>query len=339
MNYHFNYIITIHNKQDLIKEVLLGVIKSCREDSVIYPVLDGCTDDTEKIIDALAEEYKNIKIVKIYAPDVHEIKSLNIALRSIPQTENVLNITLQDDVILQDSNLEKNIITLYDQFGFENVGTVTFRHGATILLNNKLKQIEETDVTESVYGVGMTNQPIPSYSVVEKMVSVRSPECISSHVINTVGYFDEELAPYTWDNHDLSIRCLKNGLRNFVFAVPFISDVNWGGMRKNPHPELARVMKRNKEILYFKHKEFIEKFSQTIQFDALRIAKPFYLKNLPLSLAKDLKLALNIYQNRRKQMLSNPYQRFFIDKIKKNLRSIIYLLISVKIYFRKLINN
>ena len=57
----FNYIITIHNKEHLIRKVLNGVKNSMTENSVIYPVLDGCTDNTEHVIDefqrvALAHE-------------------------------------------------------------------------------------------------------------------------------------------------------------------------------------------------------------------------------------------------------------------------------------------
>ncbi len=341
MKYHFNYIITIHNKQDLIREVLLGVINTSTStnNSNIYPVLDGCTDDTEKIINSIINEYPDRNITKLYAPDVHEIKSLNIALRSIPQDDNVLNICLQDDVILFGNNLEEKVSALYEQFGFNNVGTLTFRHGATIVLDHKNKRVAEKDITESVYGIGMTNQPIPKDMVVEKMIGVRSPECISSHVIKNIGYLDEALAPYTWDNHDLSLRCLKANLRNFVFAIPFSSEVKWGGTRTNPHPEYSRIMERNQQILYTKHKEFIESFSKTIKYSELRIAKPFYLNTINHTKDTEDSELLKNYNERRNLIISNPYQRIQIDVIKKNLRSFIYFLIFLKIYVYKIIYN
>ena len=45
----FNYIITIHNKEDMIEQVMMCVLMCCRDNSHIYPVLDGCTDRTEDI--------------------------------------------------------------------------------------------------------------------------------------------------------------------------------------------------------------------------------------------------------------------------------------------------
>ena len=43
----FYYIITIHNKEDLITDVLNGIKNNISNGKIIC-VLDGCTDDTEK---------------------------------------------------------------------------------------------------------------------------------------------------------------------------------------------------------------------------------------------------------------------------------------------------
>ncbi|MGN6195289.1 MAG: hypothetical protein ACTHOB_10145, partial [Ginsengibacter sp.] len=81
MNPIFNYIITIHNKEDLIEDVLNSVIKCCNANSFIYPVLDGCTDKSEEIVDQIIRENRNISINKIKVNDVHEIMSINEALK------------------------------------------------------------------------------------------------------------------------------------------------------------------------------------------------------------------------------------------------------------------
>ncbi len=47
----FNYIVTIHNKEDLIEQVVNGILIAAGENSHIYLVLDGCTDGTEAVID------------------------------------------------------------------------------------------------------------------------------------------------------------------------------------------------------------------------------------------------------------------------------------------------
>lgn len=332
--YFFNYIITIHNKENLIAEVLNGVIKCAGNTSTIYPVLDGCTDRTEEIIDEIRNSHPNIKIVKLYAPDVHEIKSLNIALKTITQTDRTLNITLQDDVIINEIDLESKISKIYDFIGYEKIGTLAFRHGVNVRLDHQNKMIRETDLTESVYGIGMSNNPLPHNMLIERMAPVRSPECISSHVINTVGLFDEELAPYMWDNHDLSLRCLKAGLHNYVFALPFISDAKWGGMKTNPHPNQTKVDLRNRSYLYKKHFEFLNKKSNKRLFQTLRITKPIVVPSITINPANKNSTII-AYYSRRKQLISSTLKLFYIDVIKKNIRTFMYLLISVKLHLIK----
>ena len=117
-NFRFNYIITIHNKENLIEKVLKSVISCCRENSYIYPVLDGCTDNTESIINSIIADNRQIPIKKIYTPDVHEILSINAALKVASQDEKGCNIILQDDVILEDQELEKKVFTIYDYLGY-----------------------------------------------------------------------------------------------------------------------------------------------------------------------------------------------------------------------------
>lgn len=329
-NYQFNYIITIHNKEDMLSEVLHGVIKSCSDSSVIYPVLDGCTDNSEKIVDTIADEFPHLTIKKIYAPDVHEIKSLNIALKTIPQEGRVLNITLQDDVILNDPDLEAKVAKIYDNIGFDKIGTLSFRHGVNLQLDHKNKMVREMDITESAYGTGMSNIPIPPNFLVERMVSVRSPECISNHIIKNIGILDEALAPYMWDNHDLSLRCLEAGYRNFVFALPFISDAKWGGMKKSTHPNVTKVDLRNRQYLYDKHFEFLKTFSKETNHYRLRVAKPLSIQGIYSDKTKDID-TVNAYTKRRKAMLGSSVRFIYIDVFKKSIRAMQYLFFKFKI--------
>jgi glycosyltransferase involved in cell wall biosynthesis len=48
------YIITIHDKQDLIQRVLEGIVNSTKDSDYktnIICVLDGCTDNSESIVE------------------------------------------------------------------------------------------------------------------------------------------------------------------------------------------------------------------------------------------------------------------------------------------------
>src|SRR5580700_6646727 len=123
----FNYIITIHNKEQLLARTLAGVAACCGPASRIYPVLDGCTDNSEKIVDLFART-SGLDVCKLYAPDVHMLKSVNTGLREIKEG---FTIVLQDDVILEDPALETKIAALYEAFG-PSLGVVSLRLAANL---------------------------------------------------------------------------------------------------------------------------------------------------------------------------------------------------------------
>lgn len=278
--YRFNYIITIHNKQSLIEKVLNAVIKCCGDNSFIYPVLDGCTDGTEAIIDSIITITK-VPIQKLYANDVHEILSLNTGLRAASQEGKGFNILLQDDVILNDQQIEFKIIKIYEFLGYEKVGVLAFRHGENLRLNHDIQEIETVEMIESWYGHGTVSQILPPGHIVKRMVGVRSPECISFEAVKKIGYMDEMLAPYTYDNHDFSIRCIQAGMENYVFAVDFTSDIKWGGMRVNPHPHVRAVMQRNRHLQYKKHYDYLMSFGRYKDYSCSR-SKPMKVPGISI---------------------------------------------------------
>lgn len=257
----FNYIITIHNKQDLIEDVLLSVLLCCRKNSHVYAVLDGCTDNTESIIDSLIVKFKNVPITKVYTNDLHELLTINAGLRAASHNGNGFNIILQDDVVLADFLLEEKIERLYSQVQF-NLGYLSLRLGANIdrsILDND-SHIPLTDYIESVYGHGLPEATplLPDYFV-KRDIPIKSPVCIPFHVINKVGILEEKLAPYAHDDTDYAIRCIEAGYENAVYALKFHSEVKWGGTRINPHPEIAAIQLRNIRFIKNKHEIMIGK--------------------------------------------------------------------------------
>ncbi len=253
----FNYVVTIHNKEDLIERVITGILLSAGENSHVYLVLDGCTDGTEAVVDRLIDECVGLPITKLKAPDVHEILSLNIALRQIPQDGDGYNILVQDDILLSDRHFEKKVLAVNRQFG-HTIGVLSFRHGVNVVVDPSLEEIREEDLIESSYGHGMCAKPLLPEHAVQRMVCLRSPECISFATIRKVGLLDEKYAPYTYDDHDYGLRCLKVGLVNVVYALKVRSRVEWGGMRRKPQPGVGAIMKRNRRYVYQDHKAFIE---------------------------------------------------------------------------------
>ena len=250
----FNYIITIHNKQDLINKVLLSVIQCAGPDSCIYPVLDGCSDDTELIIDNLIAAYPETKIKKLFANDVHELKAINIGLNSANQFGDGYNIILQDDVVLNDMELERKCIYLYRVFN--NLGIVSFRHGAN--LDRSRIYDQNNDIAFSAYvqsECGHYPDPVNTINIgtfTFKEIAIKSPICIPCKVVLEVGPPDERYAP--WDDIAYCWKVSEAGYANGVFALNFISDVDWGTTRtKTQLFEPGEVIAKNIALFRFDH--------------------------------------------------------------------------------------
>lgn len=252
----FNYIVTIHNKQDLIERVVTAILTCAGQNSHVYLVLDGCTDDTERVIDRMMADSVGLPITKLTAPDVHEIRSLNIALRQVPQEGEGYNILVQDDVVLADRNFERQVCAVYEHFA-DRIGVLSFRHGINVACDTELEEVKDEDIIETAYGHGVCSRPLLPGFAVERMVCMRSPQCISFATIRRVGLLDEKYAPYMYDDHDYGLRCLQAGFTNVVYSIKVRSDVEWGGMRRKPQPGVSAIVKRNKRYVYHDHKDFI----------------------------------------------------------------------------------
>ena len=247
----FNYIITIHNKQNLIKEVIMGIIHSAGTNSYIYPVLDGCNDSSEAMLDELIKAYPSLRITKLYANDVHELKSINIGLKAADQTGQGYNIILQDDVILSDKNLENKIISLYRTF--RQLGILSFRHGGNISRDQFHDQhsfeFPLTDYIQNQCGhYPNPKQTLKTGFFTFKEVAIKSPICIPCKIISALGTPEEKYAP--WDDMAYCYKVSDSGYSNGVLAINFLSDVSWGTTRnKKQKFNVERVMVENLKTL------------------------------------------------------------------------------------------
>jgi GT2 family glycosyltransferase len=257
----FNYIITIHNKEDLIEAVLNSVIKCCNPNSFIYPVLDGCIDKSEEIVDQIITKNPNIPIKKIKVNDVHEILSINEALKLSNQSMEGYNILLQDDVILLDFNIEKKIIHLYEKMG-KQLGYLSFRLGGNlkddILESNDGSPFK--DYVENAFGHGSEkSKTLLPGQFAFRSIAIKSPVCIPTLIIKQFGLLDENLSPCFHDDTEYCLRLLKNGYKNGVFAIEYLSDLEWGGTRRKPNQHLYKNIRINMDYIRKKyHNEILK---------------------------------------------------------------------------------
>ncbi|HDY75936.1 MAG TPA: glycosyltransferase family 2 protein [Candidatus Marinimicrobia bacterium] len=270
----FNYIITIHNKEDLIEEVLKCVLMCCRDNSHVYPVLDGCTDNTEKIVDGIINRSSGVPITKVYTPDVHELLSINAGLKAAFQEGEGFNIILQDDVLLLDTTLEDKVHRLY-QWAGPKLGYVSFRMGANFTKDSAKSQnpVPYTDYVENAYGHGIRNaKMLPLGHLAYRTVPIKSPVCLPFKIVREVGMFNEKLAPYGHDDPELAIRIIKAGYHNAVFSLKFESDVDWGGTRTTAHPNLNPIIERNMNYIRNRYSEELTDICLNLQpFEIVKV--------------------------------------------------------------------
>ena len=241
----FNYIITIHNKEELIYDVVISALLCCGSNSHIYCVLDGCTDRTECIIDEILKKYTEVPLTKLYMPDVHELLSINAALKQSPQDMYGYNIILQDDVILADINWEQKVLKLYEWAG-KYLGIISFRLGVNLKrdwgVSDEVPPFQ--DYVENAYGHGLPNTEVllPG-QFTYRAVPIKSPICIPCKIVGEVGLCNEQLAP--WDDTEYAVRALKAGYKNGVFALKFYSKVEWGHTRKAGDQKTSATLSKN----------------------------------------------------------------------------------------------
>ncbi len=312
----FNYIITIHNKEELIAKVLYCVLMCARDNSYIYPVLDGCTDGTEKVIDEIIDNFSGVPITKVFTNDVHELLTINAGLKASNQEGNGYNIILQDDVLLADFKLEEKVENLYEYFG-EKLGYISFRLGAnfqpdTLISNNP---VPYQDYVENVFGHGLSvAEVIYPGQFAFRTVPIKSPVCVPFKIIREIGMYNEDLAPYGHDDPEFAIRLIKAGYKNAVFPIQFYSDVNWGGTRTSPHTEIDIIVERDMNKIRTLHRQELELICRAQQETIIiNLSEKMSQKEIINSSQKEKYLANN--EINRPIEIKNPHYNKFKNNI------------------------
>lgn len=266
----FHYIITIHNKEALLPLVLDGIRRCARSDSVVVPVLDGCTDGSESIVRTFAQS-SGLDVRIALAPDVHEIRAINVGLGSCGPGYCMI---LQDDVVLQDDATESKIRKLREQHRGA-LGCLSLRMGGDLVTESFSTRIamavrkrrfspptlDEVPTVGSVFDTHPVSKGtiLPQGEFLETAAIYKSPVCLMPEFRSVEPLLDENLAPYACDDIDLSVRSLARGFTNGVLALRYASEVEWGGTRtsKSFADESWGIILRNRQYLWRKHKSFL----------------------------------------------------------------------------------
>lgn len=235
-------ILTVHNKDWMIKDVMQSIYKNTVGEYELIIILDGCSDNSEEIV--LSNLKDNTKI--FYADDVFETKANNIGLKK-SQGDKV--IIIQDDMIINEYSWNKNLLK---PFIFDDVFAVTAKTAHNWEINSELTVLDVDHADAS-------NTDRETFAV--RSCVNRGPLMIDHDVLSNLNYLDEIYSPQIMDDHDLCFRAYtKYGKKCGYYFIDFTSEDSWGSTRKNgiTAPWFDATYSKNKKTFY-------DRFSNEIQ--------------------------------------------------------------------------
>lgn len=235
-------ILTIHNKEDTIALILENLFNTVSSYTVkLILILDGCTDQTYKIINKYLK-YKNTKIKTkiIFTDDIWETKANNVGLKEV-QTEYAT--IVQDDMLIKHKNWDKILI---DKLLNEKIFSISGRAAYDFKFNSNNLEIlnivgrEYPFSNKNLFGkiVGKIFSFFKPYWIYKyisffsvRKINNRGPLVLKNNLARQLGFFDEAFAPFELDDFDLCCRAYKKfGLYSGCYPI-FYKEIN--GSKKN----------------------------------------------------------------------------------------------------------
>ena len=231
-------IVTIHNGarripsgEILLEKVLDGIINNTVGEYEVLCMLDGCTDDSDKVVDKYLDK-ANVR--PIVLPDIFELRTNNAAFK---ESKGEYVIVVQDDQVISEHGWNKRMQKPFDEF--DDVFAVTARcaHNWVIntnsyYLNNPSAPIHGwCDIFEHVDHASDAHELSRDVFAVRSSCN-RGPLMINLEDLERVGYLDEAFAPCDMDDHDLMYRAyIELGKVCGAYRIDMESNVSWSGAR------------------------------------------------------------------------------------------------------------
>jgi len=252
-------ILTIHNKEHLIKKIILGLIDTVSDSVKEYIfVIDGCTDNSLNIVKECLPLI-NVKTIIIETLNLYETKANNAGLRLATQPYVCI---VQDDMLLIEKNWDKRLIK--PMLEFDDIFAITARTSCRMDINGNW-----TDIIEGPVGQNYKKSTNISrdYIYINQVVN-RGPLMFDNNKLKILGYFDENLPGV--QGCDDCILCLKAYTeykwRSGCYWIEYYSPLEWGSTRTGNNTSF--VNKAN----ILNEKEFLRRYNDIIKnWDAVEI--------------------------------------------------------------------
>lgn len=259
-------ILTIHNGarkistgEILLEKVLEGIINNTVGDYEILCMLDGCTDESETIVNRYK---KRANIKKHILPDIYEVKTNNVGFR---HAKGEYVIIVQDDQVITEHGWNARMQKPFDNFN--DVFAVTarcahnwiFNPNSFYLNNPDAAQNTWSDIIEHVDHSSIDHGQLKDIFAVRASAN-RGPLMICLDDLKKINYLDEKFAPCDMDDHDLMFRAysqLGKVCGSYVIGVD--SKPEWSGSCKGGPPPSWHLKSHHKNvrIFYERHKDLI----------------------------------------------------------------------------------
>jgi glycosyltransferase involved in cell wall biosynthesis len=258
----YSIILTVHNKDFLLKESLIRMKALTKGTYEIIVVLDGCSDKSEEILLSFVKENPDMKIIVDYADDVFETKANNIGLK---HASSKYVIIVQDDMLMNEISWNERLVKPFEKFDDVFAVSANCAHNWQSNPNSKhLGMVENLDncwcdILNHVDHAGKVWGLQRDVFAVRQSVN-RGPLAINHDDLITMGYFDEAFAPLDMDDHDLCFRMMKKlGKKVGCYWTDFISDFSWGGTHTTTghKPWFYQSNHKNMKIVWERHSEVI----------------------------------------------------------------------------------
>jgi len=244
-------LLTVYNKESIIKQVFQGLMQYSSDnvkETII--ILDGCSDESENILRKFIAEYIDITtggvIRFIYTDNLNETKANNVGLKSSTCD---YTIVVQDDCIILEKDFDLNMLKPFKMI--PNLLAVSGRDAVdTRFVNGEF----------NFYNVAGADVNTPNSIFSIRDVINRSPLMLDNKKLKQLNYLDENFAPLSLDDADLSMRAYKEfGYLVGSRTVKFISPPCYGTTRSNPISSaiFEQALIKNTILIEQRHYDFI----------------------------------------------------------------------------------
>lgn len=294
-------VIITYNNLDYTKDCISSIKKYTKKGTYEIIVVDNLsTDGTRQWL----KEQKNIKII-LNNENMGFPKGCNQGIKKSNPNYDIL--LLNNDTIVTTNWLDNLNKCLYSS---DKIGAV----GAVCNHNENLQGVDFTyENFEIMQELAKANNISSKEKWEEKIFLIGFCILIKRHVLEDIGYLDEEYTPGYIDDNDLSLRIIKGGYKLMLCHDCFIHHYLGSAFRKDLN-KFYPILSKNRD--YFKNKWGFETFAfDDIKYASLKMLEAYKDDNF-----KVLEVQCGIGATSLK--IKNDYSKFEIFGVDSNEKKV-----------------